>query len=320
MLPWKNSWFQIALFAWVVSGALLVVDYAPKIQASGTWMRAFHRAPTQPSEAPAKTAPPTGHPSPAKEPTPARQAHSPSSDQPAPNMPTVPIEDKSASKAPTPARPVPASSPTGTAFKVRYTDIKLGTGAVAVPGWFYTINYTIRLKNGTKVYSSLDPGQYQFQQGAHRVIAGLDDGFAGMKVGGKRSLEIPYQLAYGEQGQGSIPPKSNLIMEIELVAQHDPSAPQSPPRPSGTTSPADIAKFALAEGQRDVDNSRFKDALGPLRKACVANIAMGCRIGGSILENGLGGVAQDRATAAALYMVGCNAGDDVSCSRYKALK
>ena len=74
MLPWRNSWFQIAFFAWLVSGALLIVDYAPKIPASSAWMQAFQRAPRQPAEAPAKPFLPTEQQSPARTPAPARPA------------------------------------------------------------------------------------------------------------------------------------------------------------------------------------------------------------------------------------------------------
>jgi hypothetical protein len=95
MLPWRNSWFQIAFFAWVVSGALLIVDYAPKIPANSGWMQAFHREPRPPSEAPAKFTPPSKGPAPEKEPAHAPPA--PSSDS---ELPTRPIEDESATKAP----------------------------------------------------------------------------------------------------------------------------------------------------------------------------------------------------------------------------
>ena len=105
MLPWRNSWFQIAFFAWLVSGALLVVDYAPKIPATSGWMTAFQREPRQPSEAPAKPSPSSEQQSPVKGPAPARQAPSPASEKPAPS-----IDDKSVTRGPTPARPAPDPS------------------------------------------------------------------------------------------------------------------------------------------------------------------------------------------------------------------
>jgi uncharacterized protein len=97
MVPWRNSWFQIAFFAWIVSGALLIVDYAPKIPVSSAWMQAFERTPRQPSEAPPKPSPP--------------------SEQQSPEKPAKPIEDQSATKGPTPARPAPVPYPAKPAAK-----------------------------------------------------------------------------------------------------------------------------------------------------------------------------------------------------------
>ena len=112
-----------------------------------------------------------------------------------------------------------------TAFALRYVDIKVGTGAEAAPGNSFTVHYTGWLaSDGTKFDSSVDRGQpFTFLQGAHGVIAGWDEGFDGMRVGGKRRLFIPYQLAYGDAGRPPIPPKSDLIFDIELLAA---SAPQ----------------------------------------------------------------------------------------------
>jgi uncharacterized protein len=89
MLPWRNSWFQIAFFAWIVSGALLIVDYAPKLPANSAWMQAFHRPPSQPLEAPAKPSPPSEQHSPAKESAPTRSAPGPSGETPATKAPKV---------------------------------------------------------------------------------------------------------------------------------------------------------------------------------------------------------------------------------------
>ena len=115
-------------------------------------------------------------------------------------------------------------------FALRYQDITVGTGDLAASGYVYKVHYTGWLEDGTKFDSSLDRGQpIEFQQGAHRVIPGWDQGFAGMRVGGKRRLFIPWQLAYGEQGRGQIPPRANLIFDIELLAQRDPNAPAPPP-------------------------------------------------------------------------------------------
>jgi peptidylprolyl isomerase len=126
-------------------------------------------------------------------------------------------------------------------IELKYIDAKVGTGALAKPGWKYTVHYTGWLYDGTKFDSSVDRGTpLDFIQGAHRVIPGWDQGFTGMHVGGKRRLFIPYQLAYGERGSGPIPPKSDLIFDIELLAQTDPNAPPPPP-PAAPPPPAQPA-------------------------------------------------------------------------------
>ncbi len=121
----------------------------------------------------------------------------------------------------------PAPGKLETAFALRYIDTKIGDGAAITPGDFITVQYTGWLaSDGTKFDSSYDHNApFTFPQGMHRVITGWDQGFAGMKVGGKRRLFIPYQLAYGDAGHPpTIPAKSDLIFDIELV-----SASATPP-------------------------------------------------------------------------------------------
>jgi peptidylprolyl isomerase len=134
----------------------------------------------------------------------------------------------------------PAPGKLETAFSLRYIDTKVGDGAEVQPGDYITVQYTGWLaSDGTKFDSSLDHGgaPFTFPQGMHRVIAGWDQGFAGMRVGGKRRLFIPYQLAYGDNGRPPIPPKSDLIFDIELVSSGSmppaPAAPPPPPQPGG---------------------------------------------------------------------------------------
>lgn len=93
-------------------------------------------------------------------------------------------------------------------------DITVGTGATAVVGDTLTVNYVGRFTNG----QTFDSGLYTFRLGAGAVIQGWDLGLAGMKVGGKRRLTIPPNLAYGSRGQGSIPPNTTLVFEVELVS------------------------------------------------------------------------------------------------------
>ena len=106
---------------------------------------------------------------------------------------------------------------------LKYTDTKVGGGAEAKPGKKVSVHYTGWLYNngtkGAKFDSSLDRGQpFEFTLGAHQVIAGWDEGVAGMKVGGKRTLIIPPELGYGGRGAGGvIPPNSTLMFDVELL-------------------------------------------------------------------------------------------------------
>jgi len=120
-----------------------------------------------------------------------------------------------------------------------YVDTKIGTGALVAPRKWYTIKYSGYLVDGTEFDASSnhpDNGStFSFQQGQHQVVMGMDTGLDGMKVGGKRRLFIPEILAYRDQARGSIPAKSDLIFDIELVAQSD-SDPN--PKPAATPTPA----------------------------------------------------------------------------------
>ncbi len=111
---------------------------------------------------------------------------------------------------------------------LRYIDIKTGDGAPAAWGKNFTVHYTGWLRDGTQFDSSVGKQPLQFVQGRRQVIAGFDVGFEGMKVGGKRRIFIPYQLAYGEQQRGKIPPRSELIFDVELMDVKDASPTAGP--------------------------------------------------------------------------------------------
>ena len=110
-------------------------------------------------------------------------------------------------------------APTKTASGLEYWDIKVGTGAVAQSGQHVKVDYTGWLTNGKKFDSSVGTGKpFEFKLGASQVIKGWDEGVAGMKVGGKRQLRIPPDLAYGAAGYpGVIPANSTLIFDVSLV-------------------------------------------------------------------------------------------------------
>ncbi len=152
-----------------------------------------------------------------------------------------------------------------TAFSLRYEDIKIGAGKEAEPNKIYKVHYTGWLAaDGHKFDSSYDhrapvmgkdgkpelgadgqpkmgdPQPISIPQGFGRVIPGFDQGFSGIRIGGKRRLFIPWQLAYGARGRPGpdaahpgIPPKADLIFDIELVAVEDLQLPQGHPGMGG---------------------------------------------------------------------------------------
>ncbi len=137
-------------------------------------------------------------------------------------------------------------------FTLSYIDAKVGSGARIAPRKWYTIQYTGYLVDGTKFDSSYDhPDHAPFSflqgpgpQGQRQVVPGMDTGLDGMRVGGKRRIFIPYQLAYGTNQYKNIPPKSWLIFDVELVSQSD-KDPRTLPT-SSTPAPAAAAKPAAA--------------------------------------------------------------------------
>jgi uncharacterized damage-inducible protein DinB len=127
---------------------------------------------------------------------------------------------------------------------LRFIDIARGEGAEAKPGQRYTVHYTGWLRNGTKFDSSVDRKEpFQFVQGRRNVIQGWEAGFEGMRVGGKRRLFIPYQMAYGELGRGPIPPKAELVFDVELLGVDD--VPEPPPAGELISVLGDIERKAL---------------------------------------------------------------------------
>ena len=128
-----------------------------------------------------------------------------------------------AAGSPTTATAQTAGTTMTTASGLKITDTKVGTGATPKPGQICVMHYTGWLyqngAKGQKFDSSLDRGEpFSFTLGGGQVIKGWDQGVAGMKVGGKRTLVIPPELGYGARGAGGvIPPNATLIFDVELL-------------------------------------------------------------------------------------------------------
>jgi FKBP-type peptidyl-prolyl cis-trans isomerase FkpA len=104
------------------------------------------------------------------------------------------------------------------------TDTVVGSGRLAMDGSTVTMHYTGWLfspkspkQHGSQFDSSTNGKGFSFKVGAGSVIKGWDEGVRGMKVGGKRTLIVPAEMAFGDKGLGPVPPKSNLIFDIELM-------------------------------------------------------------------------------------------------------
>ncbi|MFC1656424.1 FKBP-type peptidyl-prolyl cis-trans isomerase [Patescibacteria group bacterium] len=106
-----------------------------------------------------------------------------------------------------------------TMSEVQKEILQEGKGVESKAGDTLSVHYTGTLLDGTKFDSSVDRGEpFEFELGAGQVIVGWDQGMLGMKVGEKRKLIIPADLAYGEQSPSpDIPPNSTLIFEVELL-------------------------------------------------------------------------------------------------------
>ncbi len=134
---------------------------------------------------------------------------------------TVPVVTPASTAAADEAGPPPVSAEaTVTDSGLQIIEVEVGTGDEAQAGQTVSVHYTGWLADGTKFDSSLDRGEpLSFTLGAGQMIAGFDEGVAGMRVGGTRRLIIPSALAYGSQGRPPvIPADAELTFDVQLVA------------------------------------------------------------------------------------------------------
>jgi peptidylprolyl isomerase len=150
--------------------------------------------------------------------------------------------------------PVKGISHTVALPPLRYIDVVVGKGDLAVPGKVFTVNYTGWLRSTGVEFDSSIPDKdhparkpFPFPAGFGRLMPGFEMGMEGMRVGGKRRIFIPAKLAYGAMGRPPIiPPNSDLVFDVELVSIADlpkppapPAArvPGAPPTPAAPTTP-----------------------------------------------------------------------------------
>ncbi|MEO8502969.1 MAG: FKBP-type peptidyl-prolyl cis-trans isomerase [Acidobacteriota bacterium] len=133
---------------------------------------------------------------------------------------TTSVHAEDAKKAAT-AETKKVSNVVTTASGLKYEDLKVGDGPTAQVGSTVGMRYTGTFPDG-KIFDSnagANGQPYVLKVGAHEVIKGWDEGIPGMRVGGKRKLTVPPELAYGERGYpGAIPPNATLIFEVELLS------------------------------------------------------------------------------------------------------
>lgn len=117
--------------------------------------------------------------------------------------------------------PTPAGTPTplppDLLKKLIVKDVKVGTGPAAAYGDMLKVDYTGKLTDGQVFDSSKGKTPFDLTLGAGQVIKGWDLGLKGMKKGGKRTITIPPELAYGDAAQAKIPANSTLVFDVELI-------------------------------------------------------------------------------------------------------
>lgn len=144
-----------------------------------------------------------------------------------------------------------AAGSTTTASGLQYIEEVAGTGPAPQPGDIVSVHYTGTLEDGTQFDSSIESGQpFQFTLGQGQVIPGWDEGIALMREGGKGTLIVPPELAYGPNGAGSlIPPNATLIFEVELVEVQPQPKPVAVEEADYSETESGLKYYFLEEGE-----------------------------------------------------------------------
>jgi peptidylprolyl isomerase len=125
---------------------------------------------------------------------------------------------KAGAQAATPPKPAPTAAWVTTPSGLKYRDVVVGKGPQPKVGDTVVVNYTGKFTNGKVFDTSVGKQPFEFHLGRGEVIKGWDEGVGSMRVGGKRKLLIPPNLAYGQAGYpGVIPPNSTLTFDVELL-------------------------------------------------------------------------------------------------------
>jgi peptidylprolyl isomerase len=173
-------------------------------------------------------------------------------------LPTIEF-DQATSEATLPAATaVPAATPTlymlqgakTTATGLQYLEQSAGSGEAPKPGEIITFHYIAKLPDGTELantYTSNEPAKTVW--GANRLLPGWEEGIGLMKPGGKATLAIPAELAFGEQGYGSVPPNSQIVMEIELLSVEPAPIPSEVAADQLTKTASGLEYYDIVKGE-----------------------------------------------------------------------
>jgi peptidylprolyl isomerase len=136
-----------------------------------------------------------------------------------------------------------------TANGVQYLEQVAGDGRTPQDGDILTMNFVLSLPDGTQVINSQDSGQpIKAVMGRDELLPGWEEGLALMKAGGTAKMAVPAELAFGEQGYGSIPPNSQIVLDVELLSVEEPPVPAEVAESDMTTTDSGLKYYDIEEG------------------------------------------------------------------------